>query len=100
MIFSWIDLRPMKYGDYVYPVEANVIGFLISFSSVSMLPIVAIYKVARLKKGSLRERVQLLLQPTSGWGPVAKVSNEGGAPTHTDSQIPLTSSCTNSKFNY
>ena len=90
----------MKYGNYVYPVGANVIGYCISFSSVAMLPIVAIYKVARLKKGNLRERVQFLLQPTSSWGPAAKVSAGGGAPTHTDSQIPLTSSCTNCKLNY
>jgi len=37
------------------------------------------------------QRVRILLQPTSDWGPALQVHRiECGAPTHTDSQVPLT----------
>lgn len=37
--------QPLTYEDYVYPVWANVIGWLIATSSVAMIPGVAIYKI-------------------------------------------------------
>ncbi|KAG7165430.1 Sodium- and chloride-dependent glycine transporter 1-like 1 [Homarus americanus] len=45
LIFSWIDYVPARYGDYQFPVWANVVGWMLSFSSVTLIPIVAIYKI-------------------------------------------------------
>ena len=37
------------------------------------------------------QRIRMLLQPSSDWGPKLQVHRiEAGAPTHTDSQVPLT----------
>lgn len=37
--------EPLTYEDYVYPLWANVLGWLISSSSIAMIPGVAIYKI-------------------------------------------------------
>lgn len=60
LAFTWIDFTPAKYGDYVFPFWANAIGWALSFSSVSLIPIVAIYKIIR-EKGSFIEVRQLQL---------------------------------------
>ncbi|KZS06279.1 Uncharacterized protein APZ42_030311 [Daphnia magna] len=54
-----------------------------------MVPIVAVYKVFQLD-GPILERIRVLLQPSSDWGPALQIHRiEAGAPTHTDSQVPL-----------
>ena len=53
-MFCFVDFKPQKYGDYVYPVEATAVGFVIASASVAMVPIVAFYKVSQLK-GPIRE---------------------------------------------
>ncbi|UYV75570.1 hypothetical protein LAZ67_13000637 [Cordylochernes scorpioides] len=45
LIFSIIDLKPPKYGNYVYPDWAIPLGWSMSAFSVMAIPIVAIYKV-------------------------------------------------------
>ncbi|EFX62648.1 hypothetical protein DAPPUDRAFT_336654 [Daphnia pulex] len=90
LIFTLVDFKTLTYGDYTYPMEATILGFFIALSSVSMVPIVATYKILQLD-GPIGERVRILLQPTSDWGPALQVHRiECGAPTHTDSQVPLT----------
>lgn len=37
--------EPLTYEDYVYPVWANVLGWLIATSSIAMIPGIAIYKI-------------------------------------------------------
>lgn len=37
--------EPLTYEDYVYPLWANVMGWLIASSSIIMIPGVAIYKI-------------------------------------------------------
>ena len=53
-MFTLVDFRTLTYGDYTYPVEATVLGFFIAAASVSMVPLVAIYKVLKMD-GPLRE---------------------------------------------
>ena len=118
MIFTLVDFKTLTYGNYTYPMEATILGFFIALSSISMVPIVATYKIFQLD-GPIGEvnlivffpsqiilkirrsyiddisvcfqRVRILLQPTSDWGPALQVHRiECGAPPHTDSQVPLT----------
>jgi hypothetical protein len=45
MFFTWIDYTPSKYADYHYPMWADAMGWLISFSSVMAIPGIMIYKI-------------------------------------------------------
>ncbi|EEC18529.1 sodium-neurotransmitter symporter, putative [Ixodes scapularis] len=52
LVFSWISMPVTKYGDYVYPSWATAVGYLLSFTSVSAIPAVAIFKIYHAR-GSL-----------------------------------------------
>ncbi len=49
LIFSFIDIKPPSYGDYVYPWWASVIGWLLSLVSVTAIPFVAFMKISQAK---------------------------------------------------
>lgn len=54
VVVSIVTFRPPHYGTYVFPEWANVLGWAIAASSMSMVPIYAAYKFCGLP-GSLRE---------------------------------------------
>lgn len=54
LIFTLVDFQTLTYGDYVYPMEATILGFFIAAASVSMVPLVAVYKILKMD-GSVRE---------------------------------------------
>ncbi|XP_045031855.1 sodium-dependent noradrenaline transporter [Daphnia magna] len=56
LVFTLVDFRTLTYGDYTYPLEATIVGFLIALSSVAMVPIMAIYKVFQLD-GPILEKI-------------------------------------------
>jgi solute carrier family 6 amino acid transporter-like protein 5/7/9/14 len=68
LIFTWFNFSGNKYGDYHFPTWANAIGWFITFSSVIMIPIVAIIKIYN-EEGSFSARVKKLCQPSYDWGP-------------------------------
>lgn len=72
LVFTWIDFVPARYGDYEFPTWANAIGWVLSFSSVSLIPLVAIYKIIR-EKGSFVERLKKLIRPLPEWAPPPEV---------------------------
>lgn len=72
LVFTWLDLKPARYGDYEFPYWANAIGWVLSFSSVSLIPIVAIVKILQ-EKGSLLERLRKLVRPLPEWAPPPEV---------------------------
>uniref|UniRef100_V5ICV2 Putative sodium-neurotransmitter symporter n=1 Tax=Ixodes ricinus TaxID=34613 RepID=V5ICV2_IXORI len=89
LVFSWISMPVTKYGDYVYPSWATAVGYLLSFTSVSAIPAVAIFKIYHAR-GSLMTRIRTLSQPTADWGPKLQIHRiETHSPKHTDSQVPL-----------
>lgn len=45
IVFGLINYEPLSHGDYVYPSWANALGWFIALSSMSMIPLMAIYKV-------------------------------------------------------
>ncbi|XP_043223107.1 sodium- and chloride-dependent glycine transporter 1-like isoform X1 [Amphibalanus amphitrite] len=70
LVFTWIDYTPLKYGDYDFPLWANLLGWLISFTSVAMIPLLAVIKVYRMDGDlTVRERIRILCQPDATWGP-------------------------------
>merc|ERR1711971_1433384 len=68
LLFTALDYDGNSYSDYTYPTWTNVGGWLITFSSVILIPIVAIKKICQ-EEGSLKQRVARLIKPTSDWGP-------------------------------
>ncbi|XP_042892118.1 sodium- and chloride-dependent glycine transporter 1-like isoform X2 [Penaeus japonicus] len=73
LVFSWIDFTPAKYGGYEFPPWANTVGWILSFSSVALIPGVAIVKILG-EKGSLLERIKKLCKPQPTWAPPADVT--------------------------
>lgn len=62
VVVSVVTFRPPHYGDYVFPEWANALGWAIAMSSMSMVPIYAVYKFCSLP-GSLREKVAYAITP-------------------------------------
>ncbi|GFY05794.1 sodium- and chloride-dependent glycine transporter 1 [Trichonephila clavipes] len=90
LIFTWVDMRPTEYGDYVFPSWATGMGWALSLFSVSAIPIAAVYKVYHAD-GDIWMRITTLTKPTADWGPKLQHHRvESHAPKHTDSQVPLT----------
>lgn len=46
LVFTFIDYSPSYYGDYAYPVWADVLGWSISFSCILAVPIRGIILVS------------------------------------------------------
>ena len=45
MILSWVEHEPLTKGDYVYPLYANAIGWIIAMIAILATPAVAIYQI-------------------------------------------------------
>ena len=54
LLFTALDYDGNSYSDYTYPTWANVGGWLITFSSVILIPIVAIKKICQ-EEGSFKQ---------------------------------------------
>jgi hypothetical protein len=46
IVYGLMGYEPLTYEQYVYPVWANVLGWVIAGSSISMIPGMAVYKLA------------------------------------------------------
>ncbi|XP_066595480.1 sodium-dependent dopamine transporter isoform X3 [Prorops nasuta] len=62
IIYGLMGYEPLSYEEYVYPVWANVLGWLIASSSIAMIPGIAIYKILTTS-GSFLERIRKLTTP-------------------------------------
>ena len=45
MIFTWVDFKQTKYGDYVFPAGFDTLGWLITLASMVAVPAVALIKI-------------------------------------------------------
>lgn len=45
IVYGLMGYEPLSYEGYIYPVWANVLGWLIASSSIVMIPGMAIYKI-------------------------------------------------------
>ena len=88
LLFTAIDYSGNKYADYHYPDWANFLGWLITFSSVVLIPVVAVVKVAR-EEGPLLDRVRKLLKPSPEWGPTGPDHREFNKAKSYDSKFKV-----------
>jgi len=45
-VFSFVNMKPFMYNDYVYPWYGELFGLLMAFSAPVIVPLYAIYKIA------------------------------------------------------
>ncbi|XP_015177672.1 PREDICTED: sodium-dependent noradrenaline transporter [Polistes dominula] len=62
IVYGLMGYEPLTYEDYVYPLWANVMGWLIASSSIIMIPGVAIYKII-VTPGTFVQRMKILTTP-------------------------------------
>lgn len=71
LIWSLIDIKPSQYGDYVFPTWAQAIGWLVLFSGLVFIFIIAIYRVCTdyQLSGSVKQAIRDAKEPTTEWKP-------------------------------
>lgn len=45
MVFTWVDFAPSSYGVYKFPMWAEVVGWMMSMTSVMAIPVFIAWKV-------------------------------------------------------
>ncbi|GAB6029115.1 Solute carrier 6 [Chamberlinius hualienensis] len=92
IIFNWIEFKPIKYDQFIFPTWSLVLGWMLSLVSVFIIPVVAVYKIYH-EQGPILERIKKLSKPTDEWGPKLQIHRaETDRPKHIDSQVPLAAS--------
>ena len=73
LFFNWLEYKPASYGNYVYPVVYNAIGWFLGLLPVVVIIVTAIGEVLYGPEGmTLRQRVRFLMRPTCDWGPAGR----------------------------
>lgn len=73
-VFNLIQYKPLEFGDYIYPMWSNGIGWILSLVPIIFITTIAITKILKApKEMSIMERVRFLLKPSQSWGPAHKV---------------------------
>ncbi|PSN46890.1 hypothetical protein C0J52_17564 [Blattella germanica] len=62
IVYGLVGYEPLTYDDYIYPVWANVLGWVIAGSSIAMIPGMAIYKLVTTP-GTFMQRIKFLTTP-------------------------------------
>ncbi|XP_046737501.1 sodium-dependent dopamine transporter [Diprion similis] len=62
IVYGLMGYEPLTYEDYVYPLWANVLGWLIACSSIAMIPAVGVYKLLTTP-GTFLQRMKILTTP-------------------------------------
>ncbi|KAL4234419.1 Sodium- and chloride-dependent creatine transporter 1 [Mactra antiquata] len=73
LILSFLRYTPPKYGSYIYPDSAEVIGWCLAFAIISPMFIVFIYKLIT-SEGSFIEKLKSIRKSSDIWGPNDEVS--------------------------
>ncbi|MEQ2179101.1 hypothetical protein GOODEAATRI_021139, partial [Goodea atripinnis] len=60
---SIVQYTPPRYGKYIYPVWAKLVGWVISLVSIVWIPLCAIHEIYN-SKGSLLQRIKQAVTPT------------------------------------
>jgi len=86
LVLTATNYEGNSYGTYKFPTWANAIGWMITFSSVMFIPIVAFFKIAQ-EKGPLMTRIRKLTQPSFDWGPASPLHRRLNGEAY---NVPLT----------
>ncbi|XP_046551277.1 sodium- and chloride-dependent glycine transporter 1-like [Haliotis rubra] len=76
--YSLYSYRPPKYGDYIYPTWATVVGWLISLASLLPLPVVFIWTIVNRHETTLKQKLKKSLEPNEDWGLTARQECSSG----------------------
>ena len=68
LIIAFVKHKPYSSNDYIYPGGIQALGWMISFSSLLLIPIVGFYQVF-IRQRNGKELGWALFQPTRHWGP-------------------------------
>jgi len=63
LVFSFVKYQPAKYGDYVYPVWADALGWMLVFAAAGPIFIVAIYKLLTAPGNTIKEKWREAIKP-------------------------------------
>ncbi|XP_021377302.1 sodium- and chloride-dependent glycine transporter 1-like isoform X1 [Mizuhopecten yessoensis] len=94
LLFTWIDFKPTKYDLYIFPSWAEGCGFIIGFSSVILIPIVACYKGYKAhsqQPNKSLKRLSKVLPPPRRTGalPLRSTEPRGRSCTSTERHLSL-----------
>ncbi|GLH04208.1 Sodium-dependent dopamine transporter [Gryllus bimaculatus] len=62
VIFGLVDAKPLQYLEYKYPTWAVGMGWTLAFSSIFMIPLVAVIRLLRTP-GTLKQRIAYNITP-------------------------------------
>lgn len=69
-VYALYGSSTLKFGDdYYYPPGAIAAGYIILFSGMILLPILALIKIFKSEGSSFREKVRAAYSPLATWGP-------------------------------
>lgn len=90
LFFNWVEYKPASYGNYVYPVVYNAVGWFVGLLPVVVIIITAIGEVIYGPSNmTVAQRVRFLIRPTSEWGPAGRTvtftTGSGATPQRYDS---------------
>lgn len=73
LFFNWLEYKPASYGNYVYPVVYNAIGWFLGLLPVAVIIITAIREIIYGPESmSVKQRIRFLMRPTCEWGPAGR----------------------------
>uniref|UniRef100_A0ABD2XN74 Transporter n=1 Tax=Trichogramma kaykai TaxID=54128 RepID=A0ABD2XN74_9HYME len=111
LFFNWVEYEPLRYGSYVYPRWADVVGWVVGLLPVIVIIVLAVsqLRVGKRNRSDYQEeeedddefrgngnalwrRARKLLQPTPDWGPAGRnpLTPSRTLP-HTPSPVPTIS---------
>ncbi|KAK3101057.1 hypothetical protein FSP39_000622 [Pinctada imbricata] len=69
-IFTFVDYAPSEYGDYLFPVWADVLGWIMAVLIFLAIPVTMLYQISREDDDdSILGKLRLLITPNREWGP-------------------------------
>ncbi|XP_055380801.1 sodium- and chloride-dependent glycine transporter 1 [Condylostylus longicornis] len=73
LFFNWVEYKPAQYGNYIYPMWADAVGWIIGLLPVVVIIITAIIQLFDAPANlSLCEKLRSQMRPTAEWGPAGQ----------------------------
>lgn len=80
MLFNWVEYQPASYGNYIYPIWADAIGWIIGLLPVSIIIISGIVQITQAPKDlSFTEKLKILIKPTAEWDSSSRSGGSNGS---------------------
>lgn len=73
LVFNWVEYKPASYGNYVYPVIYNAIGWFVGLLPVAVIIMTALGEIIYGPESmTVKQRIRFLMRPTCEWGPAGR----------------------------